>query len=100
MSEICCVFEAQNGCNAEQKIIRTRNVGISFIASGHSALHFAAIKGNFNITELLLQAGADVNAKVSDGNFTALHLACHKGNLAIGQCNNTLYKNIWFYLIL
>ena len=49
--------------------------------SGNVALHMAAANGHTVICELLLQAGASVNAKNSAGN-TPLHWAALNGHLA------------------
>lgn len=45
---------------------------------GRTALHFAAANGTPGAVELLLDAGADIEAH-TDAGFTALHLACQLG---------------------
>ena len=47
---------------------------------GMSALHWAAKHENVEIAEMLLYAGANVNALTRLGKFTALHLAGKTGN--------------------
>ena len=54
--------------------IHTRN------CVGATALHFAAIQGNAEITRLLLLAGADPNLKGEHG-FTPLHEAIQQNHL-------------------
>jgi hypothetical protein len=44
--------------------------------SGYTPLHWAAIRGNWEPFEVLLEAGAPVNAVGADGG-TPLHWACH-----------------------
>jgi len=46
---------------------------------GNSALHWAAVLGLLDISELLISYGADVNAKASDGD-TPLHRAVIRGH--------------------
>lgn len=46
--------------------------------TGATALHVAAAKGYLKVITLLLQAGADINAKDFDG-WTPLHAAAHWG---------------------
>jgi len=43
---------------------------------GNNPLHFAAKKGHNHLAELLLNQGADINAKNEGGN-TSLHIAVH-----------------------
>ena len=45
-------------------------------------LHSAVARNDFNICQLLVENGADVNAQQTQG-VTALHSAAHRGNLAI-----------------
>lgn len=47
--------------------------------SGLTALHHAARKGHTGITPLLLDEGADIEAKDAHG-FTPLHHACDGGH--------------------
>jgi ankyrin repeat protein len=44
--------------------------------SGYTALHWAAVRGNWRIFEELVAAGAPVNAVGGDGG-TPMHWACH-----------------------
>ncbi|XP_070190180.1 protein phosphatase 1 regulatory subunit 12A-like isoform X13 [Littorina saxatilis] len=46
--------------------------------TGATALHVAAAKGYINVMNVLLQAGADINARDNDG-WTPLHAAVHWG---------------------
>lgn len=50
---------------------------------GYSPLHYAAIKGNLEIVQLLVQNGGDVNSKTKNGGVTVLMRACIGGNLEI-----------------
>jgi ankyrin repeat protein len=49
--------------------------------TGETALHLAAGEGHLEIVKLLLEHGADVNAKTAYE--TALHLAAGEGHLEI-----------------
>jgi len=52
--------------------------------SGQTALMLAASHGRYDMVELLLDAGADVNARDEDGS-TALMCACEHGYIDIVQ---------------
>ena len=52
--------------------------------SGQTALMLAASHGRYDMAELLLEAGADVNARDEDGS-TALMCACEHGYIDIVQ---------------
>lgn len=57
--------------------------------SGYTALHYAARSGHYEICQLLLAAGSDVNAKTKSGQVTPLMRAA-----TIGKCiNNTKSEN-------
>jgi len=47
-----------------------------------TALHLAVVKGHAGMCQLLVERGADVNAKRSD-NVTPLMLATHWGHIAV-----------------
>ena len=50
--------------------------------NGLAALHFAVQEGHADVVEVLIDAGADIDAKSSEG-CTPLHYACKNGKLAI-----------------
>ncbi len=54
----CCVAEAADGCSTKlcDQVTRLRRFGMT-------ALHFAAVENHMEMVKLLLQHGADVNAK-------------------------------------
>lgn len=47
--------------------------------SGHSPLHLSARQGHVVVTEMLTNAGADLEARSADG-YTPLHLAAEQGH--------------------
>jgi ankyrin repeat protein len=47
---------------------------------GETPLHYAARGGHLKVAELLVAAGADVNARENDGRLTPLHLAAMYGH--------------------
>ena len=49
---------------------------------GMTALHWAAMNGDADLTAVLLYAGANVRATTRLGGYTALHLAAQAGNAA------------------
>jgi len=50
---------------------------------GMSALHWAADRGNAELAELLIYAGANLSAQTRIGQYTALHLAGKSGSAAV-----------------
>ncbi len=52
---------------------------------GMTALHWAADRGDAELAEMLLYAGANVSAVTRIGQYTPLHLAVQSGNTAIVQ---------------
>jgi ankyrin repeat protein len=50
---------------------------------GMTALHWAAERGDADMTEMLLFAGASVKAVTRIGEYTPLHLAAKSGSAAI-----------------
>ena len=50
---------------------------------GLSALHLAAQEGNLEVVELLLGAGAKVEAKTQIGEYTPLHVASEGAHAAV-----------------
>ncbi len=52
---------------------------------GMTALHWAAEQGHAAVAELLLSAGADVEAKTRVGSYTPLHLASRSGSAPIAR---------------
>jgi len=51
---------------------------------GRTSLHLASLRGDTEIVELLLEAGANVNIKNKFG-WTPLHLAAREGHIDIVQ---------------
>ncbi|XP_014605662.1 PREDICTED: ankyrin repeat domain-containing protein 39-like isoform X2 [Polistes canadensis] len=49
-------------------------------SAGYTALHYAARNGHYQICEMLLKYGANVNAKTRCGQATALHRAATQGH--------------------
>jgi hypothetical protein len=62
--------------------IRNINVNVKNDVNGNTPLHSAAANGHIEIARLLLQNGADVNAKENDG-YTPLHYAAFQGHVDI-----------------
>jgi len=52
---------------------------------GMSALHYAAERGDVEMTEMLVYAGANVGATTRIGQYTPLHLASQSGSAAVVQ---------------
>ena len=50
--------------------------------SGFTPLHIACVYGHFELAKLLLEAGADIEAKTKNG-YMALHLAAQYGHALI-----------------
>src|ERR1700704_7015552 len=50
---------------------------------GMTALHWAAMKNDADLTQTLLYAGANVRAKTRIGDYTPLVLAARAGNAAV-----------------
>jgi uncharacterized protein len=65
---------------AVRSLIRTDAQGVNTPqGDGMTALHWAAVRGNGALAELLLEAGADVAAETRIGAYTPLHLAAREG---------------------
>jgi hypothetical protein len=78
-------FCARNGLTSSVKrllSIRNINVNVKDDWNGSTPLHYTALNGLIEIARLLLQNGAEVNAKDSDGE-TPLHLAAFQGHVDI-----------------
>ena len=60
-----------------------------------SPLHLAAWSGKVEVTQLLLEVGANVNA-CSDNGDTPLILACQHGNSDV-VCENTTFYRVTSY---
>lgn len=60
-------------------LIRAGNDVNAAQADGMSALHWAARRGDANSAQVLLFAGARVDAVTRNGNYTPLHLAAREG---------------------
>jgi hypothetical protein len=76
---------AENGLTSSVKrllSIRNINVNVKDDWNGWTPLHWAALKGHIEIARLLLQNGAEVNAKDYDGR-TPLHFAASQGKVDI-----------------
>ncbi len=56
----------------------------TFFTHAVPPIHIASYKGDLNMTNTLLEKGADVNFQTSEGN-TALHIAAWKGKLKIAN---------------
>jgi ankyrin repeat protein len=52
---------------------------------GMSALHWAAERGDAELAEMLIFAGANIGAVTRIGQYTPLHLAAQAGNLAVAK---------------
>lgn len=52
------------------------------LQSGFTPLHIACVYGHFELARLLLEAGADIEAKTKNG-YMALHLAAQYGHRLI-----------------
>lgn len=48
-------------------------------AAGYTALHYASLKGYINVSQSLLEAGANINAVTRAGRATPLHRAATSG---------------------
>ena len=58
MSCIVCISFTHYDSNIDIRVI-------SYMQAGRTALHYAVTKGNRNVVELLIDAGADIFAKDS-----------------------------------
>ena len=54
----------------------------SCLQSGFTPLHIACVYGHYELARLLLEAGADIEAKTKNG-YMALHLAAQYGHQLI-----------------
>lgn len=61
--------------DAENLAIHIQNCDINAAPNGMSALHFAAANGHMNCVQMLVEAGANVNACSNEHGITPLHSA-------------------------
>ncbi|CAH1776801.1 unnamed protein product [Owenia fusiformis] len=54
-------------------------------SSGYAPLHYSCRSGNADITQLLLENGADVNCRTRSGGVTPLHRACMRGHVDVAK---------------
>ena len=52
---------------------------------GMTALHWAGELGDAEMAEMLVYAGANVEAETRIGHYTPLHVACRTGNAAVAE---------------
>src|SRR5215207_11037824 len=52
---------------------------------GMSALHWAAERGDSELADMLIYAGANIGAVTRIGQYTPLHLAAQSGNVAVAK---------------
>jgi ankyrin repeat protein len=65
----------------EVRALMTRGADVNAAqGDGMTALHWAAERGNAELTTLLLQSGARASATTRLGNYTPLHLAARRGH--------------------
>ena len=81
-TDIVAAAQAKNAA-AVKKLLKDGADVNAATGDGMTALHWAALTGDVELTEMLLYAGANVSAKTRLGGFTALHLAAQVGNAAV-----------------
>lgn len=57
--------------------------------NGYTALHYASRNGHYHACEMLLKAGANVNATTTSGGVTSLMRAS-----MMGELNNTIFYSL------
>ncbi|XP_011307363.1 ankyrin repeat and MYND domain-containing protein 2 [Fopius arisanus] len=71
----------KNEATELKSLLASNKLKIDFVdENGMSPLQHACYKGNKEITQMLLDQGADVNGCQQDNGYTALHLAALSGN--------------------
>lgn len=77
---------AQRGDTAGVKALLKDGADVNAAhGDGMSALHWAADRGDAELAEILLYAGASTSAQTRIGQYTPLHLAGKSGNTAVAQ---------------
>jgi ankyrin repeat protein/beta-lactamase regulating signal transducer with metallopeptidase domain/6-phosphogluconolactonase (cycloisomerase 2 family) len=81
------LYEA--ACSGDRKRLQSlikNAVGINTRGQGgYTALHWAAKENQKNGAELLLEVGADVNARTSEGGWNPLHIAALQSNKDVAE---------------
>lgn len=78
---------AERGNNNEVLDLISKGAQVNYVSKTSeksNPLHAAARNDHVDALNVLLYAGADVNAKDSNGN-TSLHIACQNGHLSIAK---------------
>ncbi|XP_071951086.1 palmitoyltransferase ZDHHC17-like [Antedon mediterranea] len=65
-----------------KKLLKTTSVN-ELDTTGYTALHYASRSGFLTVCSLLLDSGADVNAKTRAGGSTSLHRSAYRGHLDV-----------------
>jgi len=77
---VLCIA-AQNGSERALKALLDGRANLALAdKKGMTAAHWAALKGRIACLRLLIDAGAQLEAKTSSGGFTPLHLAAQEGH--------------------
>src|SRR5689334_23334963 len=77
---------AMNGDRATVEALLKQNVDVNAPqGDGSTALHWASDKEDLELVQLLIKAGADVNAKTRLAGITPIFMAAKNGNASIIQ---------------
>jgi ankyrin repeat protein len=66
-----------------RKLLRNNNININIRLGNSTLLYRAAQNGHSEITKLLINTGADINQRSSEGYFNPLLIAAYYGNLEV-----------------
>lgn len=86
---------SENDVAGLKALLASPDLDVNFCdLNGMTLLQHAAYKGNKDMTQMLIDLGADVNTSRHEHNYSALHFAALSGMYFANKSRNNLLNNI------